>query len=315
MQTQLNLEKREKKSKIKFNFKKFKGKESTAAIMFLAPAIILWGVWFLYPLIQSLLMSFQDFNYIKPEANQFIGLDNYIRLLKDPEFIKALKNSAILVLVVVPIQTFLALLIAVILNSNVKFKKFFRTIYYAPYVISPIAVATVFMYFFTKNSFLMNMFEKIGLPNETWFSNVSLALTFIAIIYVWQMIGFYMVIFLSGLQTVPEDVYEAATIDGANRFQIFRSITVPLLKPVIFLVITYGTIQAFQMFDQIVAVSTRGGGLGSPAGATSTVVSFFYQHSFKFRDMGYGSAAAIIFVLIIFAVTITQKKLIGKDDE
>lgn len=289
--------------------------ESLVAYLFILPAALLWVIWFLYPVLKSGMMSLQEVNYINADLTKFIGFDNYIRLFKDPYFYRALKNTVSVVVVIVPIQTIIALVLATVLNSKlIKGKQIFRTIYYTPYIISPIAVATVFMYFFVQDTFMTKMLANIGLSNTTWFADVKLAMPFIIIIYIWQMVGFYMVMFLSGLQTIPQDVYEAAAIDGASTLQKFRFVTVPLLKNVTFMVVTYGMIQAFQMFDQIVAVSTRNGGLGSPAGATSTMVTFFYQQSFNYREMGYGSAAAIVFVLIIFVVTVIQKAILGKEE-
>lgn len=297
---------------INLNMKE-KTRETFTAYIFLLPVIIGWLIWFFYPALQSFLISFQEFNFITPEKNHYIGLGNYIELFKDTYFYLALGHSAVLVLVIVPIQTIAALLIALGLNSNIKGKGIFRTIYYLPYVISPVAVTTVFMYFFVQGTAVTKVFSLLGIENVTWFADMKLALPFLAIIYVWQMIGFYMVIYLSGLQTIPADLYEAANIDGANGLKKFRYITLPMLKPVTFLVLTYGMIQAFQMFDQVAAVA-RQGMLGSPAGATHTLVSFFYMNSFKYMNMGYGSAAAIVLFLLIFLVTLIQKKLVGSED-
>lgn len=292
--------------------KKEKNVEIITAYLFLLPAIVGWFIWFLYPAIQSFLISFQNFSFITPQNNKFIGLTNYINLFKDDYFYQALRHSAVLVLLIVPIQTILALILAICLNRNIKGKGYLRTIYYMPYVVSPIAVTTVFMYFFVQGTPVTKFFSHFGIENVTWFADMNLALPFIAILYVWQMIGFYMVIYLSGIQTIPVELYEAGEMDGANGFEQFLHITIPMLKPVTFLVLTYGMIQAFQMFDQVVAVGR--GSIGSPAGATHTLVSFFYVNSFKYMKMGYGSAAAIVLFLIIFIITIIQKKFVGGDE-
>lgn len=287
--------------------------EILTAYLFLAPFLILWAIWFLAPAIQGLLMSFQEFSYIFPNKNQYIGFENYIRLFKDPYFHMAFKNTFTMVFWAVPIQSFIALILAVILDGSISGRGVYRTIYYAPYIISPIAVATVFMYFFVKGTPITKFFTFFGIENVTWFANMQLALPFIIIIYIWQQIGFYIVIYLSGLQGVSKSTYEACDIDGASTVQKFIYITIPMLKPVIFLTLTYGMIQAFQMFDQIAAVS-RSNPLGSPAGATSTMVTFFYQQSFEYYDMGYGSAAAITLFLIIFIVAMVQKVIVGSDE-
>lgn len=305
----MSLETVNKKKKYNLN------KEShLAAFFFLAPAVICLSIWFVYPMIQAFTISFMDFNYMFKERAAFVGLDNYVRIFKDPLFYQALKHSCTFVLVVVPIQTILALLLAVLINQKIKGRGIFRTAYYVPYVLSSVAVATVFMYFFVKDTSITRFFAFFGVPNVTWYANVNLALIFIAIMYIWQMIGFYMIYYLSGLQTIPSQVYEAAQIDGASKVQTFLHITIPMLKPTTFLVLTYGMIQAFQLYDQIAVVTAKNGGLGSPAGATSTVLTYFYTHSFKYFDMGLGSAVAVILFSIIMTVTIIQRRLIKMED-
>lgn len=287
---------------------------SVAAILFLAPAVIMLLIWFVYPLLQSFYISFQDFNYMFKDRAKFVGLDNYVALFKDPDFFKAFWHSIWFVVLVVPVQSCLALLLAVLVNSKMKGKGFFRTAYYTPYVLSAVAVATVFMYFFVKDAVMAKFFAGFGIPNVTWFANVKLAMPFIGILYVWQTVGFYMIYYLSGLQTIPTQIYEAAEIDGANKLQTFFHITVPNLKPATFLVVTYGIIQAFQLFDQIAVITSSNGGLGSPAGATSTLLTYFYTYSFKYYKMGYGSAVAVVLFVIIMIISLIQRKITGLED-
>lgn len=153
-----------------------------------------------------------------------------------------------------------------------------------------------------------------GLPNVTWYANVALAMPFIGILYLWQTVGFYMIYYLSGLQNISPQLYEAAQIDGAGKVQTFLKITVPNLKPTTFLVVTYGIIQSFQLFDQISVITSSNGGLGSPAGATSTLLTFFYTQSFKYYKMGYGSAIAMVLFIIILVISAAQRKLIRLED-
>ncbi len=290
-------------------------RESTvAALVFLAPAVVMLSIWFVYPLVQSFLISFQDYNYMFQDRAFWVGFGNYIAIFKDPAFWRALTHSLVFVLVAVPVQTALSLLLAVLVNSKLRGRGFFRTAYYTPYVLSAVAVATVFTYFFVKDAVLAKFFSYFGLPNVTWFANVKLALPFIGIMYVWQMVGFYMIYYLSGLQTIPNTIYEAAQIDGANKVQTFFKVTVPNLKPTTFLVLTYGTIQAFQLYDQIAIVTATSGGLGSPAGATSTLLTYFYIYSFQRYKMGYGSAVAVILFFIILVFSIVQRKLTRLED-
>ncbi len=285
-----------------------------AAAVFLAPSVIMLCIWFVWPMIQSFLISFQDYNYMFRDRATFVGLENYINLFRDPEFFQALTHSLLFVAITVPIQTFLSLLLAVLVNSKLKGRGVFRTAYYAPYVLSGVAVATVFMYFFVQGGAMSSFFALFGIKNVTWYANVKLAMPFIGILYVWQTVGFYMIYYLSGLQTIPNSIYEAAQIDGASKVQTFFRVTVPSLKSTTFLVMTYGIIQAFQLFDQIAVITASNGGLGSPAGATSTLLTYFYTQSFKFYKMGYGSAVAIVLFGVVLIVSIAQRKITRMED-
>ena len=206
--------------------------ETTGAVLFfLVPSMVCLAIWFAWPMLQSFLISFQDYNYIHRDRAQFVGLQNYITLFQDPDFFIALKHSIFFVLLAVPAQTFLSMLLAVLVNSKIKGRGFFRTAYYTPYVLSAVAVATVFMYFFVKGGAMSVFFSWFGIEDVTWYANVKLAMPFIGILYIWQTVGFYMIYYLSGLQTIPSTIYEAAKIDGANDFQVLVRIMLPVSKP------------------------------------------------------------------------------------
>jgi multiple sugar transport system permease protein len=296
-----------------FRISKNRMEEYMTAYLFLLMFFITWVLWFFIPLIQSVSMSFYNFSFINPKENAFIGMNNYIQLFSDEYFWIAVKNTMIFVLVTVPAVTIVSLPIAVLLNMKIKARGLFRTIYYVPNVISAIAVTTIFMYLFVKGSILSKLFELFGLPNTTWFADVKLALPFVMLIYVWQYVGFYIIIYLSGLQNISEQIYEAAKIDGANGRQTFFKITIPLIRPTLIFTMTYSVISSFQVFDQIAAIS-QNSALGTPAGATSTMVTFFYSNSFQYYKMGYGSAGAVVLFLLILIVSIIQKKIIGSDE-
>lgn len=282
-------------------------------LVFVAPFVALWVAWFFIPLIESFLRSFQDANFISLESARFIGLKNYFELFEDRNFFRAITNSILLVAVAVPIQTLLALLFAMALNREIPGKGFFRTLYFLPYVTSPIAVATVFMILFTQGNFFSVLMSFIGLPDTTWTANLSLALPFIMILYIWQQAGFFMVIYLAGLQGIPRELYEACQVDGANALQKFLHITVPVLRPVTSFVVTVGIIYAFQIFDQVAAIS-RYGQLGSPAGRTSTLITYFIQVGIREMEIGLGSASVVVFFLLILGVTMIQRKLLKERD-
>jgi multiple sugar transport system permease protein len=292
---------------------KAKHSEWLTGYLFVAPILILMAVWFYYPVISTFRFSLTDANLLNLDRAKFIGLKNYFDVLKDDSFWGSLKISAQLTIIAVPIQSFIALIIAVNLNKIIKGKAFFRTLYYMPYITSTIAVTTVFMFLFVENGLATKLFTLIGLPNVTWHSDMKMALPFLAVICIWTYIGFYVVVFLSGLQTIPNEIYEACDVDGANSFQKFWRITVPMLRPTTFLVILSGVIFVLQFFDQPYALA-RGGSLGYPAGATSTATIFFYSEAFKFYKAGYGSASAFIVFLIIMAVTVIQKVFLDKED-
>ncbi len=287
---------------------KMRRQEALAGWLFVLPAVIFWLIWFLYPAAKAISISFFRYNYATPETNAFIGLDNYIRLFQDPKFFQALGHSVLMVLVIVPLQTLLSFAIAVLLNGNIRMKGFFRSSCYIPYVISSVAVTVFFMYFFVKNGPATMFFTLFGLENVSWFASMKYAMAFLIILYVWQQVGFYMVIFIGGLQEIPVEMYEAAKVDGANAWQRLTKITVPLIRNTTYLVLTFGMINAFQIFDQIAAMSKQSP-LGSPSGATSTLVTFLYTQSFSYMDMGYGSAAAVILFLIIFSLSAVREGL------
>lgn len=284
-------------------------KEIATAYLFLLPFIITWVVWSVLPLIQSLNMSLYDFSFIHPDQTEFIGLANYKKLFANEDFWNAARHTVQFVIVTVPVTLAVSLPIAGLLNAKIRARTLFRTAYYMPNVISSIAVATVFMYLFVQGGICTRVLHFFGFPDVTWFTDVKLALPFVMLIYVWQVSGFYIVIYLSGLQTISPELTEAAKIDGADNIQIFFRITIPLLKPTLVFGMTYSVISAFQVFDQIVAVSQNK--LGSPAGSTSTMVTYFYANAFQYYDMGYGCAAAIVLFILIMIVSVAQKKLMN----
>ena len=193
----------------------------------------------------------------------------------------------LMVLIIVPGRNPDFFVIVVLLNGKIRCKGFFRSSCYIPYVISAVAVTIFFMYFFVKDGPATKFFSLLGLENVSWFASTKYALAFLIIVYVWQQVGFYMVIFIGGLQEVPAELYEAAKVDGAGAWQRLIKITVPLIKKTTYLVLTFGMINAFQIFDQIAAMSKQSP-LGSSSGATSTSVTFLYQQSFSaiwIRDM------------------------------
>jgi ABC-type sugar transport systems, permease components len=304
---------KEEGAKPRLRFARLANSSVFVGYLFVAPIILLMACWFYYPLLRSFLYSFQDINFLNPSAARFIGLDNYKGILQDPDFWNAFRNSALLTVIAVPLQSMIALIIAVGLNKVIRMKGVFRTLYYMPYITSTIAVTTVFMYLFMQqDGIATRFFHLFGLKDVSWYASVTYALPFLIILTVWTYVGFYVVIYLGGLQTIPSDVYESSKVDGANVWQQFWKITVPMLRPTTFLVLTSGIIYVMQVFDQPYALA-RNGSLGSPAGATSTIVVYFYSQAFSYNRAGYGSAAAFIIFTLIVAATLIQKRFTRED--
>ncbi|BBH20669.1 sugar ABC transporter permease [Paenibacillus baekrokdamisoli] len=277
--------------------------------LFTLPFLVLWLWWFLYPFLQSFIRSFQDANFAALDEAKFIGFQNYVNILKDHEFYRAVLHSLEIVVIAVPIQTILGLLMAILVNQKIKGKGIFRTVFFIPYITSQIAITTVFMMLFKQGTFVTNFFGLFGFGNVTWFADTHYALLFVAILFIFQQCGFSMIVYLSALQEVPRDLYEAGQMDGASKWEQFRYITIPYVKPITFFVVSVSTILGFQIYDQIAAIS-RYGALGSPAGATNTVVTYFYQNGIRYMNIGYGSAAVVLFFFIIMIITFLQKKLL-----
>ncbi|EOS58851.1 carbohydrate ABC transporter membrane protein 1, CUT1 family (TC 3.A.1.1.-) [Paenibacillus barengoltzii J12] len=294
-------------------FRSMADSDLTLGWLFTLPFLLLWAWWFLYPFIQSFVRSFQDANFASLDQAKFIGLSNYVEILHDREFFRALLHSLEIVVVSIPLQTILGLFLALLVNQKLKGKGIFRTVFFLPYITSQIAITTVFMMLFKQGTFLTNFFGTLGFGNVTWYADTKYALLFVCILFIFQQAGFTMIVYLSGLQEIPKDLYEASEIDGASKWNKFRYITVPSLKPVTFFIVSVSTIAGFQIYDQIAAIS-RYGSLGTPAGATSTVVTYFYQHGIRYMNIGYGSAAVVLFFIIIMLITYLQKKFLdGKE--
>src|SRR5574341_439039 len=286
--------------------------ERVCAWVFLAP--ILFGLLFgsLGPVLAAIGISFTDWDVITPPA--FAGLDNYLRLLKDPTFGKALLNTIYYVGVMVPVSTILALLLAMLLNQKLKGITFYRTAYFMPVVSSTVAVALVWSWIYSKDFGLLNyVLRSIGLDPIAWLSSTKWAMPAVIIMGIWGQLGQGMVIFLAGLQSIPDTYYEAAEVDGANTLQKHLKITLPLITPSLFFYLIITMIGAFQTFEQIY-IMTRGG----PVHATTTIVYYIYRNAFHNFKMGYAASQAIVFFLIILVLTLVywraQDKWVFYDD-
>jgi multiple sugar transport system permease protein len=283
------------------------------AYALLAPALLLLAIWFVVPIAQSFVLSFQNVNKFHFDQREFIGLQNFSQLIADPAFRNSVTITLTFVAIVVPAQTILALVLASVLQSVHRGRVLFRTAFFVPYMTSTVAVTTVFMQLFVARAPAATAATALGLPNVTWYADVNLAVPFLVLVYVYMYVGLYIVTFVSGMESIPKELYEAAKVDGAGPVSRFRHITVPSLRPFVVFVLVAGLIQALQLFDQAYVIS-NGTILGSPAGATSTLVIFIYQQAFRLNALGYASAAAVLLLVIVFAGTVLTRTLVREEE-
>lgn len=280
-----------------------------------ARAEFLWGWGFILPTMTGLIVLniipiFQTIyqSFFKTGAfgrgNIFIGLENYKRLFADTSVWQALINTLKYAIVEVPVSIFIALVIAVLLNQNIKGRSIYRAIYFLPMVVAPAAIAMVWKWLFNSEFGLLNhILNSVGGKRVYWLSNPDIAIYSIAIVGIWTVIGYNMVLFLAGLQEIPRDYYEAAQIDGANGVQQFFKITVPLISPTMFFVVVTRVIASLQVFDSIFMMINR----SNPAlPKTQSLVYLFYRYAFVENNKGYGSAIVVLLLVIIMIITVIQ---------
>lgn len=285
-----------------------KHRDYIAGYIMVAPILILMMVWFYYPAIRSLVYSLQDINFLAMDKAEFVGLANYRKLFADGEFMKAAKNTVIITLVCVPALVLLGFIIAYNIEAIGKGKGAYRTLYYIPTITSAVALTMSIMYMFVERSAIPTLMNRLlGIPNVTWPADTRTALAFVCILVVWKNLGFFAVLYITGLKSISPELLEAAEVDGANGFQRMKSIIIPQLWPTTVLVISLSVIWCFQCFDEPFTLARSGAVLGSPAGTTSTLVTFFYSQNFRFFQPGYGSAAAFVIFAALMLVSIAQR--------
>lgn len=277
---------------------------------FVIPSVILLILFVFYPMVQALITSFQT-----GAGNNltFAGIANYKRLLTDTTFRKALFNTILYLIIQVPIMILLALVISSILNNKkLKFKGFFRTAIFLPCVTSLVAYSIVFKSLFATDGFVNAILMKLNLIAEpiSWITDPVWAKVLIILAITWRWTGYNMVFYLSGLQGIDDSIYEAADIDGAGAFEKFKSITLPMLKPIILFTTINSTIRTLQLFDETMNI-TQGG----PANATITISQYIYNILFKYSpDFGYAAAVSYVIVVMIVVLSFIQMKVGDKND-
>ena len=285
-----------------------------AAWLISTPAILLLTVFLIIPFLMAFVLAFSDQRLV-PDPNlptQFVGLRNFVRLLTDDTFHRALINNMLFALIVVPVQTGLALLLALLINQKLKAINVFRTIYFSPVVTTMVVVAIIWTFLYNPangfiNAFLATIsFGLLGPYN--WLENPNLALFSIIVLSIWQGVGFQMVIYLAGLQEIPDFLYEAAEIDGAGTLQQFFYVTLPQLRNTTIFVVISTTILAFRLFTQN-WVMTQGG----PQNATMTTIIHAYVQGFRQGRIGYASAITVVFFLIVLAISLAQRAFLKEE--
>ena len=249
-------------------------------------------------------MSFTDFNF---KTSHFVGFQNYIAIFQDELFLKSIMNTIwYSILTIIPSMIF-PLLLAVLLNIKVFGRGAFRTVFYLPHILSMVAVAMAWSYMYNTQAGIINKaLNSIGLSSVGWLSDSHVAMVSVALMSVWASLGYYTLLYLSGLQGIPGHLYEAASIDGANGVQQFFYITIPSLRPTIFFIFVMACIASFEVFGQVYILTN-----GGPLNATTTIAHQVYLNGFQYYKMGYASAEAIILLLIILTITVINMKFGG----
>ncbi len=273
--------------------------------VFTSPWVLTFLAFSLIPLVHSFVLSFSRYNLLTSDF-AFVGLRNFWDVIREPDFLRALWHTVIFTVASIPPTMALALFAAVLINTKVPFKQLYQAGMFLPVATSVIVIATIFTYLYAQDGLVNRVLEWVGLPvpDPPWLLNRDWALMSIVFMNVWASFGYYMVLFLAGLQTIPAELYEAASIDGANDWQKFRYITLPQLKPIVLVAVVINTIRALQVFPEIFTM-TQGG----PLGATTTVVWHLYETGFHRFDMGHASAIGYILFLITMILSWLQVRV------
>ncbi|MGD6872419.1 carbohydrate ABC transporter permease [Sutcliffiella horikoshii] len=272
----------------------------------MAPTIFVLALFIIGPILYAFFLSFHKVQLLGTATYEFVGLSNFTNISDDSRALRALWNTFKYVIIVVPIQTLLALILAATLNAGLKGQSIFRIVYFLPTLTSSAVLTLIFMWMYNQNGLVNEILSILGLPTYNWMGDPSVALIAIMIMNIWATAPFFMVIYLAALQDIPDSLYEAAELDGANAFKKFIYITVPNLRPVTSFVVIMGLIGTFQLFDQSFIFS---GGSGGPDNSTLTVVLLIYQYAFKsLGTMGYAAAIAVMLSIVILVATLMQRK-------
>ena len=268
--------------------------------IFLLPNILGFLLFIFGPVVASFILSFTRWDLLTPM--EWIGVANYSDLFSDQTFWKVFWNTIYYTAITVPVGISLSLLLAIALNQKIKGIRAFRALYFLPVISSTVAVAVVWQWLYNPEFGLINyLLHLVGIRGPTWLTSITWAMPAVMITSIWKNLGFNMLLFLAGLQGIPDVYYEAAKIDGASRWQQFRCVTLPLLSPTTLFVVVMSIINSFQVFDQVYIMTA-----GGPARSTSVLVHYLYQNAFEYFKMGRASAIAYVLFFMVLIITLLQ---------
>jgi multiple sugar transport system permease protein len=286
--------------------------EAALGVLMTSPAVVLLLVFFVVPVALMFGLAFTNARLISPRPPEVVGLANFTTLFGDSLFWASLRNTAYFAVVVVPVQAGLALALALLVNAKVRGRNFFRTVYFLPVVTSMVVVSLLWRFIYEPDGLLNQLIRAVSFGNwqgTDWLNNPGTAMPAIMLMSIWQAVGFHMVIWLAGLQTIPAELYEAASLDGASKWQLFRFVTWPgLIATRTFILITI-TIAAFSLFTQI-SVMTQGG----PLDSTTTVVFMAVRTGYEQQSTGYAAAVSLVFFVIVLTISLVQRFLTRERD-
>jgi sn-glycerol 3-phosphate transport system permease protein len=272
-----------------------------------APAITVFLLFFIYPILYMIYLSMYDWNFISPTKN-FVGLQNFADLLQEKDFIQVITNSTVYTILTVTFIIVLSLLLALWLNKTGTFHSFVQGAIFSPHIVSWVSIAMIWSWIMDPQYGLLNGFIGLfGFAKLAWLSSTSTSLISLVIVAVWKALGYNTLVFIAGLQSIPKDIYEAASLDQSKPWTTFYKLILPMLSPTIFFLVIINMIGSFQVFETI-AIMTQGG----PVNSTNTLVYYIYEYGFRFFKIGYASAAGVILLFIVGVLTIIYFKIMSK---
>ncbi len=286
------------------------GKRSATPYLFLVPALVLLGIFVLYPIVAVVWYSFTDYDIVRPPV--FVGLDNFARLIDDETFWLALTHSLVY-LIVTPILIVLSILLAIVVNRRLRGIHIYRALYFVPAVSGSIAIGLSWRWLFDRTGFINSVLQSWGVIDQPiqWLTTPAYVLPIAMLLTIWAGIGYYSVIFLAGLQNIPDELYDAARIDGCSDLQKHRYVSIPALRPQIVFVAVISSLAALKVFDEIYVLTNRSGGI---LDSGTTMVFYLWQQAFQQSNAGYASAIAIVLLAVTLAFSIVNVRLLERGD-